>query len=141
MALNTIQPDLVRFEMRTVQGQDPHVREQKRPGAFGRFLSGLGRVLGAVAMPLSFLFPPMAIAAAGMYGGASIGDSMQARAYAKQQEKAQRENATTVSFPGLGIGGGSSLAPASFSVSSNDTEVMNILDARGSSMSEMAQRI
>lgn len=139
MALNTIQPDLVRFEMRTVQGQDPRVREQRRPGAFGRFLSGVGRVLGAVAMPLSFLFPPAAIAAAGMYGGATIGDNMQARAYAKATEKAQRENATTVSFPGLGIGGG--VVPASFGVSSSDTEVMRVLDARGNSMTEMAQMI
>ena len=68
MSLNTIKPDLVRYEMRMVQGQNPHVREQKKPGAFGRFLSGMGKILGSIAMPLSFIFPPAALGAAGMYG-------------------------------------------------------------------------
>lgn len=141
MALNTIRPDLVRFEMRMVQGQDPHVREQRRPGAFGRFLSGLGRVLGAVAAPLSFIFPPAAIAAAGMYGVGAIGDQSQARTAQKQAEKAQREQATTVSFPGLSMGEAGGIAPASFDMSMRDQEVMRVLNARGGSMTDMAQRI
>lgn len=141
MALNTIRPDLVRFEMRMVQGQDPHTREQRKPGAFGRFLSGMGRVLGAVAMPLSFMFPPAAIAAAGMYGVGAIGDQSQARSAVKQAEKAGREQATTVSFPGLDMGNGSAIRPASFDVSMRDQEVMRVLEARGSSMMEMANRI
>lgn len=139
MALNTIRPDLVRFEMRMVQGQDPHVREQRKPGAFGRFLSGLGRVLGAVAAPMSFIFPPAAIAAAGMYGVGAIGDQSQARTAQKQAEKVQREQATTVSFPGLSTGEGPQ--PASFDMSMGDQDVMRVLNARGSSMTDMAQRI
>lgn len=141
MALNTIRPDLVRFEMRMVQGQDPHVREQKKPGAFGRFLSGIGKVLGAVALPLSFLFPPAGLAAAGMYGMGAIGDQVQGRAYARAAEKQQREQATTVSFPGLNIGAASPVAPASFDMSARDQEVMRVLDARGAAMKEMAHKL
>lgn len=141
MALNTIRPDLVRFEMRMVQGQDPHVREQRKPGAFGRFLSGLGRVLGAVAMPMSFIFPPAAVAAAGMYGVGAIGDQSQARTAARQAEKAQREQATTVSFPGLSLGETGGIEPASFDMSMRDQEVMRVLNARGGSMTEMAHGV
>ncbi len=135
MSLNTIKPDVVRYEMRMVQGQDPHVREQKKPGAFGRFLSGLGKVLGSVAMPLSFIFPPAAIGAAGMYGVGAIGDGMQKRAYATAAEKAARERPQQASFPGLEIG---SMQMTSAGVSNSDRQVMQILDARGHSMSDMA---
>lgn len=138
--MNLVTPDLVRFEMRMVQGQDPHTREQKKPGGFGRFLSGLGRILGAIAMPMSFLFPPAAIGAAGMYGMSALGDGMQAKAAGRAQEKAQREQNTMVSFPGLDIGG-SAIAPASYDMSVRDTEIMGVLGARGNSMTDMAQRI
>lgn len=139
MSLNTIRPDLVRFEMKMVQGQDPHVREQRKPGAFGRFLSGVGKVLGSVAMPLSFIFPPAAIGAAAMYGAGAIGDQSQARAYNKAMEKQQRDQATNVSFPGLDVGGG--MQPASFDMSTGDQEVMRVLGARGNSLTEMSQSI
>ena len=140
MSLNTIKPDLVRYEMRMVQGQNPHVREQKKPGLFGRFLSGLGKVLGSVAMPLSFIFPPAAIGAAGMYGIGAIGDGMQQRAYAKAAEKAQRERPQQAMFPGLEIGG-VQMTPASFDLSGRDQRVMQVLDARGHSMTDMANGI
>lgn len=140
MALNTIQPDLVRYEMRVVQGVDPHVREQKRPGAFGRFLSGLGKVLGAVAMPLSFIFPPAAIGAAGMYGIGAIGDQVQARAYGRAAEKMQREQATQVVFPGL-ESPGTGIRPAAFDLSVRDQQVMDVLDARSGAMTGMAEKI
>lgn len=139
MQFSPIQPDLVKYEMRMVQGVDATVKEQKKPGFFGRLLSGLGRVFGAVAAPLSFIFPPAAIAAAGMYGLSSIGDQMQAKAYAKQAEKMQREGQTQVSFPGLQLD--SSLAPASFDISAADERVMNVLFARGDAMTQMAQSI
>ena len=139
MSLNTIRPDLVRFEMKMVQGQDPHVREQRKPGAFGRFLSGVGKVLGAVAMPLSFIFPPAAIGAAAMYGAGAIGDQSQARTQAKVAEKQARDQATTVSFPGLDVGGG--MQPASFDMSTGDQEVMRVLGARGNSLTDMSQSI
>jgi len=135
-----IEPSLIRYEMRMVQGVDPHVREQKKPGFFGRFLSGLGRVLGAVAMPLSFIFPPAAIGAAGMYGLGQIGDQMQIRAAQKQMEKAQRESHTQVSFPGLQFDS-SALQPASFDISANDQQVMDVLFARNDAMMEMAHSI
>lgn len=141
MSLSTIKPDLVRFEMRMVQGEDPRVREQKKPGAFGRFLSGMGKILGSVAMPLSLIFPPAAIGAAGMYGIGSIGDQAQGRAYAKAAEKTQREQNTFVSFPGLDTGSSSAVAPASFSPFGGDQEVMKILDTRGGAMNEMAKGI
>ncbi len=141
MALNTIQPDMVKFEMRMVQGENPHAREQKKPGAFGRFLSGLGRVLGSVAMPLSFIFPPAAIGAAGMYGIGQIGDQVQTRAYANAAEKAQRQQATNVAFPGLQLGGASAVRPAAFDMTGRDQSVMDVLSARGGSMSEMSQKI
>lgn len=139
MSLNTIKPDMVRYEMRMVQGVDPNVREQRRPGGFGRFLSGLGKVLGAVAMPLSFIFPPAAIAAAGMYGVGTIGDRMQNRAIAKQQEKAQRD-AQPASFPGIELDG-NQLEPAAFGLSSRDQQVMNVLDARGGATTQMMQML
>ncbi len=140
MSLNTIKPDLVRYEMRMVQGQDPHVREQKRPGAFGRFLSGIGKVLGAIAAPLSFIFPPAAIGAAGMYGISAIGDQMQSRAYTRAAEKAQKERPQQASFPGLEIEG-MPVQPASFDLSARDQQVMQVLDARGGALNEMAHTL
>ena len=140
MQFNPIQPDLVKYEMRMVQGVDATVKEQKKPGFFGRLLSGLGRVLGAVAMPLSFIFPPAAIGAAAMYGVGSIGDQMQAKSAQRQAEKMQREGGQQqASFPGLQLD--ASLAPASFDISASDERVMNVLFARNDSMTQMAQSI
>lgn len=137
MDFTPIKPDVVKYEMRMVQGVDPYAREQSTPGGFARFLSGAGRVLGSVALPLSFLFPPAAIGAATMYGTSAIGDQMQQRVYMKQMEQMQRQNATTVSFPGLGVGGGG-LQPASGTVSAADEQVMNILFKRNDAMTENA---
>ena len=137
MSLNTIKPDVVRYEMRMVQGQDPKVREQKKPGAFGRFLSGIGKVLGSIAMPLSFIFPPAALGAAGMYGIGAIGDGMQKRAYATAAEQAQRNAPQQAFYPGLEIGG-QQMTPAGFDLSARDQQIMQVLDARGQSMTDMA---
>ena len=142
MANNTVNPDLVRFEMRMVQGQDPHQREQKKPGAFGRVLSGIGKTLGAIAMPLSFLFPPAALGAAGMYGLGQIGDGMQNRAYQKAYEKAQKNSMTQVSFPGLGVGGSpNNIRPAAGTFEAGDQQIMKVLDARSGAMSEMYEKL
>jgi hypothetical protein len=140
VSLNTIQPDMVRYEMRMVQGQDARVREQKKPGGFGRFLSGIGKVLGAIAMPLSLIFPPAAIAAAGMYGVSTIGDQAQMRAARRSAENAQKASPQQASFPGLEIGGGQ-IEPASYDLSTRDQEVMKVLGTRGSAMGQMAQGI
>ncbi len=48
MSINTVQPDMVRYEIRMVQGVDPNVREQKRPGAFGTGAPSLEAVVSSV---------------------------------------------------------------------------------------------
>jgi hypothetical protein len=121
--------------MRMVQGIDPHVREQRKPGFFGRLLSGLGRVLGAVAAPMSFIFPPAAIAAAGMYGLGKIGDQMQVSAYQKMMEK-QQQAMQPVAYPGMELDA-SGLSPASFDVSAHDARVMDVLFSRGDVQTSM----
>ena len=139
MSFSRVQPTLVKYEMRMVQGQDPRVREKRKPGFFGRLLSGMGRILGAVAAPLSFIFPPAAIAAAGMYGLGKIGDSMQVSAYQKMVEK-QRQAAMPVSYPGMdvgGSGGAGGASPASFDVSAQDARVMDVLFSRGNAQTGM----
>ena len=139
MQFKSVQPELIRYEMRMVQGVDPHVKEQKKPGFFGRLLSGLGKVLGAVAAPLSFIFPPAAIGAAGMYGLGQIGDMMQAKAAQKQMQQMQQQN-IPVSFPGLEMGN-AGIQPASFNMSARDEQIMDVLFARNSAMNQMAHMI
>lgn len=135
MSFSTVQPTLVKYEMRMVQGVDPNVREQRKPGFFGRMLSGLGRVLGAVAAPLSFIFPPAAIAAAGMYGLGKVGDQMQISAYQKSMEK-QQQAMQPVSYPGMELDA-SGLSPASFDVSAEDARIMEVLFSRGDVQTSM----
>ena len=136
MSFSRVQPTLVKYEMRMVQGQDPRVREQRKPGFFGRFLSGMGRILGAVAAPLSFIFPPAAIAAAGMYGLGKVGDQMQVSAYQKMAAK-QQQAAMPVSYPGMDISGSGGASPASFDVSAQDARVMDVLFSRGNAQTGM----
>ena len=137
MSFSTVQPTLVKYEMRMVQGIDPHVRERRKPGFFGRLLSGLGKVLGAVAAPLSFIFPPAAIAAAGMYGISKIGDQMQMSAYKKQVES-QQQAMQPVVYPGMELDS-SGLSPAGFDVSASDAQVMDVLFSRGNAQTTMMQ--
>ncbi len=140
MQFQSVQPELIKYEMRMVQGVDPHVKEQKKPGFFGRLLSGVGKVLGAAAMPLSFIFPPAAIGAAGMYGLGKIGDMMQYKAAQKQMQQMQQQQHTNVSFPGLQMGN-SQVTPAGYDLSAKDEQVMNVLFARNNAMSQMAHSI
>ncbi|MBT3182524.1 MAG: hypothetical protein HN337_08475 [Deltaproteobacteria bacterium] len=132
---------MVRYEMRMVQGQDPNAREVKKPGGFGRFLKGFGRILGSIAMPMSFMFPPAAIGAAGMYGISAVGQGMEARSYAKAADKMQQNQMTQVAFPGLEMGGMSQIQPAAGTFAGNNQQIMNVLGARGNSMSDMSQKI
>jgi len=118
-----------------VQGVDPRVRETRKPGFFGRLLSGIGKVLGAVAAPLSFIFPPAAIAAAGMYGIGKIGDQMQVSAYKKQAEK-QQQAMQPVVYPGMELDS-SGPVPAGFDVSASDAQVMDVLYSRGNAQTAM----
>ncbi|MFH1653832.1 MAG: hypothetical protein ABIE74_07220 [Pseudomonadota bacterium] len=140
MQFKSIQPNLVRYQMRMVQGENPHEQAQKRPGAFGRFLSGFGKIMGAVAAPLSFIFPPAAIGAAGMYGLGQIGDQVQARAYTRQIENVQKQKAMQISFPGLGNAQGN-VDPVTYGVSMQDQQVTNVLFQRDAALNDMNQKL
>lgn len=135
MSLEQVRPDLLKYEVRVVQGQDPRVREQRKPGGFGRFLSGLGKVLGAVALPFSLIFPPAAIVAAASYGAGMGGDMMANRAASKVAEKQARDQATNVVFPGFdsAMGMASGIRPASF----GEDDVRQVLESRGRAVSGM----
>jgi hypothetical protein len=139
VSFSKVQPTLVKYEMRMVQGIDPTVREQRKPGFFGRLLSGIGKVLGAVAAPLSFIFPPAAIAAAGMYGMSKIGDQMQVSAYKKQAQKQQQAMQPAV-YPGMELDS-SNIRGASFDVSTQDAQIMDVLYSRGDAQTAMMQSI
>lgn len=141
MDFQSVRPDLVKFEMRQTSGRPAWEQEVKKTGGFGRFLSGIGRLFGAVAAPLSFLFPPAALATAGMYGAAGIGDMIQAKSYQKAMEADAKRNPQNVSFPGL-ESGGMSLQPASaMGVSPQNEMVMNVLFSRDAASQSMAQAI
>lgn len=140
MEFQGVRPDLVKFEMRQATGTPAWAKEVKRPGFFGRLLSGVGRIAGAVAAPFSFMFPPAALAAAGMYGAAGIGDQVQFRAYQRAMESASQRDLTNAYFPGLDMNTGG-LQPASTPLSPKDEMVMNVLFSRDSSSLAMAHEI
>lgn len=103
----------------------------------------MGRVLGAVAAPLSFVFPPAALAAAGMYGAAQTGDIVQAHAYTRAIEQRQKEQANLVVYPGLDMGGMGNMQPVSGTQSYNarDEQVMNVLFTRDNALHSMAESL
>lgn len=142
MNFSPIRPDAVKYEMRMVSGEDPFAQQQKKPGAFGRFLSGVGRFFAAVAAPMSLVFPPAALGAAGMYGLGQIGDQMQSRAYQKlMQNQAAPQS---ISYPGLDLSGGAGggFSPvSSSSFSAQQESAASALFARNDMMLESAQRI
>lgn len=135
MDFRPIQPNVVRYEMRVAKGEDPFTKHQKKPGGFGRFLSGLGRVLGAIAAPLSFIFPPAMIGALGAYGVGAIGDQIQASAYKKQMQEQGTHQAANVSFPGMEDVFSS---PQAAAISPVQADIMNVLYARNDLMMESA---
>ena len=141
MQFQGVRPDLVKFEMRQATGTPAWQQEIKKPGGFGRFLSGIGRIIGAVAAPLSFIFPPAALAAAGMYGASSIGDQIQGKAYQRAIEAQAQRNPQNVSFPGLELGG-PGIQPASGTPLTQKNEmVMNVLFARDGAAQAMTGAI
>ncbi len=143
MDFQGVRPDLVKFEMRQATGTPAWQKEIRKPGFFGRLLSGFGRIAGAVAAPFSFMFPPAALATAGMYGAAGIGDQIQYRAYERAMGSAAQRNLQNVSFPGLDLsGGGGGIQPAAAAgVSPNDEMVMNVLFARDQASLSMAHEL
>ncbi len=141
MQFQGVRPDLVKFEMRQATGTPAWQQEIKRPGGFGRFLSGIGRIFGAVAAPLSFIFPPAALAAAGMYGASSIGDQIQSKAYQNAMEAQAQRNPQNVSFPGLDVGGAAPFQPASTPLTQQNEMVMNVLFNRGNAQQAMTGTI
>lgn len=121
--------------MRMVSGEDPFAKHQKQPGGFGRFLSGVGRLLGAVAMPFSFIFPPAMIGALSAYGLGQIGDQVQQKTYMKSMQQQASHQAQQVAFPGMeDVMGGAQLSPV-------QTDVLNVLYARNDLMMESAHAI
>lgn len=142
MEFSTIRPDMVKYEMRMVSGEDPFAQERKMPGGFGRFLSGVGRFFSAIAAPMSLIFPPAAIGAAGMYGIGQIGDQMQFRAYQKMMQ--QQGGAQSISYPGLDLSEAGNYTPMSggnYSMSSQQESVMGVLFARNDMMLDSAHKI
>lgn len=140
MDFQGVRPDLVKFEMRQATGTPAWAKEIKKPGFFGRLLSGMGRIVGATAAPLSFLFPPAALAAAGMYGVSALGDQMQYRAYEKAMHSASQRSLENVSFPGLDLGN-IGIQPAAHAVSPQDEQIMNVLFARDQASLQMAHAL
>lgn len=139
MDFQGVKPDLVKFEMRATAGTPAWEKQIKKPGAFGRFMSGTGRLLGAVAAPLSFAYPPAALAAAGMYGVAGVGDIAQNRAYQQAIESASARSFNAASFPGLDISG--AVQPASTPLSPHNEMVMNVLFSRDAALGAMANEL
>lgn len=141
MEFPTVRPDFVKYEMRQTTGTPAWQQEVKKRGFFGRLLSGIGRIFGAVAAPLSFIFPPAALAAAGMYGVSQIGDQIQARAYAKTLQDRAQNNPQNVSFPGLEMGGPQGLRPAHQALSPHNEMVLNVLFTRDGASQAMSHQI
>lgn len=105
MQFRPVQSDIVKWEMRAAIGVSATKAQEHKKGGFGRFLSGLGRMFGAIAAPLSMIFPPAAIGAAAAYGVTRIGDVVQGRAAQRTAESAA-QNADSgslgqVFIPGL----------------------------------------
>ena len=141
MEFQGVRPDLVKFEMRQATGTPAWQQEVKRPGGFGRFLSGIGRLFGAVAAPLSFIFPPAALATAGMYGAGAIGDQIQTKAYQRAMDADAKRNPQNVSFPGLDLGQIGLQPVNQMSVSPQNEMVMHVLFQRDAASASMAQAI
>src|SRR3989344_5497551 len=115
MTLQTVRPDLVKFEMRQTTGRPAWQAEVKKPGFFARLLSGVGKFFGAIAAPLSFIFPPAALG---------------------------KRNPENVSFPGLDLGGFGGIQPASgVGISPKSAMIMDVLFARDGASLSMAHRI
>lgn len=135
MDFQPIKPDMVKYEMRMVQGQDPFTKHQKRPGGFGRFLSGIGKLFGALAMPFSLICPPAMIGALGAYGLGQIGDQIQYSSYQKAAQQQAAHQTQNVSFPGMeDMFGGRPTAP----ISAVQADVLNVLYSRNDLMMESA---
>lgn len=145
MEFRTVKPDVIKYEMRQVSGEDPLVHaQQHRPGGFGRFLSGLGRILGAIAAPLSIFFPPAMIGALGAYGVGTMGDMIQAKSYQKMAENQAKSQPQPMSFPGLeleGMGPVSMESVGDQGLTPIQKSILNTLYARNDMMMESAQKI
>ncbi|MBI4365566.1 MAG: hypothetical protein HY543_01985 [Deltaproteobacteria bacterium] len=142
MEFPKVRPDIIRWEMRAVTGETIESQQQRKPGGFARFLSGIGRFLGAVAAPLSFLFPPAALGAAAAYGVSRLGDTMQMRSYQKMMEKqSQGQPAGPMFLPGLeqATYDLQKESPLTMSITKQDQRVLDVLFARNDLMLESAQ--
>lgn len=135
MNFSPVKPDVVKYEMRMVQGMEPAAVHKKKAGGFGRFLSSIGSIFGAIAAPLSIIFPPAMIGSLGAYGLAKIGDSIQNKAMTKQMNQEAIQNPSmSASFPGLAdIGEGGQVSPG---LSSVQADILNVLYSKNDLMME-----
>lgn len=86
MSVSGIRPDAIKYEVRHLSGVPINQAQAKRPGAFSRFLSGIGRLAGAVLAPLSLICPPAILGVAAARSMSVIGDMGQVGAARKQME-------------------------------------------------------
>ena len=146
MSFDAVRPDVVKYEMRTVGGTNINEHQQKKPGFFGRILSGMGKMLGAVATPLSFIFPPAAIGAAGMYALGYTGDVIQKNAYEKMatQQNSASQNLVTPGFDMGVLGGSKSMGGGSMqgspNVSQQTNSVLDVLYSRNGAMLDTVKK-
>lgn len=142
MEFPRIRPDLIKHELRTISGESIHAQQQRKPGGFARFLSGLGRIFGAIAAPLSFIFPPAAIGAAAAYGVGRLGDMIQYKAYQKMAGQ-QQDAAMPMMLPGIEQSAFdlTKESPLTQSISARDQQALHVLSARNDLMLDGAQQM
>lgn len=134
MDFRPVNPDLIKYEVRMVKGEDAFAKHQRTPGGFGRFLSSVGKFFGALAMPLSILFPPAMIGALGAYGLGKVGDQIQYKAYSKAaQENAQTQNAVCPGMDDI-LGSPQGISPV-------QADILNVLYARNDLMMDTASQM
>lgn len=143
MEFPQIRPDVIKYEVRTISGESIQSQAQHRPGGFARFMSGLGRIIGAIAAPLSFIFPPAAIGAAAAYGVSRLGDTMQYRSYQKMAAQQQEQGSAPLYVPGVEQSSFDLTKdnPHAQPVSRQDERIMNVLFARNDMMLDGAQQM
>ncbi len=143
MEFSRLRPDIIKYEVRELAGTNVQAAQHKKRGGFGRFLSGMGRMLGAIAAPLSFIFPPAALGAAGAYGVSKIGDMVQLGAAKKmmRDQQSTEQPLGQVFIPGLTQTAMDLTRDTGVSAGSRDQQAMGILMARNDMTMASAQNV
>lgn len=148
MEFSRVRPDVIKYEVRQLSGTPIDQARQHKRGGFARFLSGLGRILGAIAAPLAAFFPPAAIGAAAAYGVSKIGDVGQMRAAQKNAEEAanQQQTMTPSVIPGVDMAMDLARDPVKMfnplaAGSPRDRQVAQVLLARNEMMMDSVRQV